>query len=380
MRITIKIMKLEVLQENLAKSLSIVSRVISSRVELPILNNILLTTDKGRLKLSATNLETGINFWIGAKIEEKGTVSIPAKILTEFVSSLPPEKVQLKTKENSLEIICGSYQADFVGLPPGEFPPIPTLKEKPILTVGSLIEAVPQVVFAAAQDEGRPVLTGVLLKLLEKELILVATDGYRLSKKKIIGIKDIKEVKELKKGLIIPNRVLSEVARIVGEKEEKRKIGLNISSESNQIIFSTDEAEVVSRLIEGKFPEFEKVIPEKTRTKVTIEKEILLRAARMASIFARESANIVKFEIRNSKLEISANAAQVGSNVSEIEVKIEGEENKIAFNSRYLLDFLNSVDVEQITFEMASPLSPGVFKLIGDDSFLHIIMPVRVQE
>ena len=122
------------------------------------------------------------------------------------------------------------------------------------------------------------------------------------------------------------------------------------------------------------------MIPEKTRTKVTIEKEILLRAARMASIFARESANIVKFEIRNSKLEISANAAQVGSNVSEIEVKIEGEENKIAFNSRYLLDFLNSVDVEQITFEMASPLSPGVFKLIGDDSFLHIIMPVRVQE
>lgn len=380
LRITIKTMKLEILQENLAKSLSIVSRIISSRAQLPILNNVLLSTDRGRLKISATNLETGINFWIGAKIEKEGIVSIPAKVLTEFVSSLPPEKVQLESKQDGLKITCGSYQAEFVGLPASEFPPIPFLKEKPTLIINHLIEAIPQVVFAAAQDESRPVLAGVFLKIIGQELILAATDGYRLSKKKIVGFKEMEKIKELEKGLIIPNWALSEVARIAGEKEEEKKLGLNISPQSKQIIFAIDEAEIISQLIEGEFPEFEKVIPDKTETKLIIEKEALLRAVRIASIFARESANIIKFEIQNEKLEISANTAQVGSNVSEIEVKTEGKKNRIAFNSRYLLDFLNSVDSEQISFEMSTSLNPGVFKTVGDKTLLHIIMPVRIQE
>lgn len=375
-------MKLSVLQENLAKALSITSRSVSAKAQLPALSNILLATDRGRLKLSATNLETGINYWLGAKIEKEGTISIPAKILTEFVSSLPAEKIELETKENSLSLVCGSYQATFIGLPASEFPLVPTLKDKETASFPSeeLFKAISQVVFAAAQDEGRPVLTGVLLLVKDGELILVATDGYRLSLKKMGKMKGLQEVKEFIKGLIIPSRTLAEVGKIISDQEQGKEIGLAITPSSNQIIFSTNEAEVISRLIEGGFPEFEKIIPEKGTTKMIIDTAEFLKAVRTASIFARESANIVKLKIQNSKLKISANAPQVGENLIDLEVTQEGEDNKIAFNSRYLLDLLNSVDSEQISFEMTTPLNPGVFTPVGDKSYRHIIMPVRVQE
>ena len=375
-------MKLTTLQENLSHALTTVSRSVATQAQLPALNNILLTTDKGRLKLSATNLETGINLWLGAKIEKEGAISIPAKILTEFISSLPAGKVKLEIKENSLKVICGSYQANFVGLSASEFPNIPSLKGKANITfkASDLSQAVSQVAFAAAQDEGRPVLTGVLLIIKDKNLVLVATDGYRLSIKKMMDVKGIGEVEEFKKGLIIPSRTLSEVAKIVSEGDQEKAIGLAITSESNQVIFSTPETEVVSRLIEGEFPDFEKIIPQKGETKVRLETESLTRATRIASIFARESANVVKLNVATDNLLVSANTAQVGSNISEVEAKVTGKKNKIAFNSRYLLDFLNSVGVEEINFELTSPLNPGVFRPVKDKTFLHIIMPVRIQE
>lgn len=375
-------MKLSTLQENLAKGLSTVSRSVASKAQLPVLSNILLTTDKGRLKLSATNLETGINFWIGAKIEKEGTISIPAKILTEFVSSLPAEKVELEVKETTLNLICGSYQASFVGLAASEFPSVPTLKDKETISFssGDLAKAVSQVAFAAAQDEGRPVLTGVLIITKGDSLVLVATDGYRLSVKKLAGVKGFGEVKEFKKGLIIPSRTLTEVAKVTSEQNQEKGVGLSITPSSNQIIFSTNDAEIVSRLIEGSFPEFEKIIPEKGKTKILVETESLMKAVRIASIFARESANIIRFRIKKSGITISANAPQIGDNVINLEAKVEGEENKIAFNSRYLLDLLNSCDSPSISFEMTSSLNPGVFTPSEDKSFFHIIMPVRIQE
>lgn len=375
-------MKLSVLQENLAKSLAIVSRSVSAKAQLPALGNILLSTDKGRLKLSATNLETGINYWLGAKIEEEGAISIPAKILTEFVSSLPAEKIDLEVKENTLNLTCGSYQASFVGLPASEFPSVPTLKDKETFSFPGeeLFKSITQVTFAAAQDEGRPVLTGVLFQISQDSLALVATDGYRLSFKKMGKIKGAGDIKEFDKGLIIPSRTLNEVGKILSDQGQGKNIGLAITPSSNQVIFTTAEAEIVSRLIEGSFPEFEKIIPEKGTTKIVLEREDFIRAVRTAAIFARESANIVKLKVKSQKLKVSANAPQMGENLIELEVKQEGEDNNIAFNSRYLLDFLNSVDTEQISFEMSTPLNPGVFRPVGDSSYLHIIMPVRVQE
>jgi len=375
-------MKVSILQENLIKGLNTASRSVASRAQLPILSHVLLVTDKGRLKISATNLETGVNLWLGAKVEKEGQITIPAKILTELVSSLPAQKVDLEVKENQLFISCGAYQADFVGLPASEFPKVPTLTGKPNFTFEgeSLALASHQVAFAAATDEGRPILTGVLLTLEGSQLLLVATDGYRLSLKKLANTtKGQEEVKEFKKGLIIPARTLVEVARVVNDSEEK-SLKLGITPEANQAIFALPEVEIVSRLIEGSFPDFEKIVPEKGATKIILDKEELTRSVRMASIFARESANIIKFEVRGSKFKVSANTAQVGSNLSEIEAKIEGKENKIAFNSRYLLDFLSVVGSEQVTFEMSGSLNPGVFTPAGDSSFTHIIMPVRVQE
>jgi DNA polymerase-3 subunit beta len=374
-------MKLSVLQENLAKGLTTVGRSVASRAQLPVLSNLLLSTDKGRLKLSATNLETGINYWLGAKVEKEGTLSVPAKILTEFVASLPPEKVNLEVKENNLLVNCGPYQAEFNGLNAAEFPKIPTLKSKAEISFGtaSLLKAINQVAFAAAQDEGRPVLTGVLFLVKGKELILVATDGYRLSLKKLPMTRGVAESKELKKGLIIPSRTLMELARIGGTEAEK-EIGLAITSEANQAIFASPDTEIISRLIEGKYPDFEKIIPEKGKTKVVVETSELTRAVKVAAIFAREAANIVRFQIDPKGIEITANTAQVGRNVARIEAKVNGGKGKIAFNSRYLLDLLAIVESEEINLEIAGSLNPGVFTLKNEPSFLHIIMPVRVQE
>jgi len=386
-------MKVLTLQENLSKGLSLVSRFITPKAQLPVLSNILLATDRGRLKLSATNLETGINYWVGAKVEKEGAISIPARVLTEFVSFLPPEKVQLEVKDNSLGLVCSSYSANFVGLPASEFPVVPTLEEEKTFSFSSeeLLKGISQTIFAASQDEGRPPLTGVLFQIKNEELVLVATDGYRLSFKKMKAGKNLKEVKDFQKGLIIPARVLGELEKIVGGQQGKGEIGLAITSSSNQIIFTTPEAEIVSRLIEGSFPEFEKIIPEKWTTRVILEKEGFLRGVRTASIFARESANIVKFKIHGSSpktagsslaknFKVSANAPQVGDNLVELEAKQEGEENSIAFNSRFILDFLNSTEADEVSFEMTTSLNPGIFRPVGDSSYFHIIMPVRVQE
>lgn len=375
-------MKLSVLQENLAYGLTTASRSVATKAQLPVLANILLATDKGRLKLSATNLETGINLWLGAKIERQGAISVPAKILTEYVSSLPAEKIDLEAKENSLYLSCGNYQASFIGLPAGEFPTVPSLEGKPEISLSTkdLSLAISQVAFAAAQDEGRPVLTGVLIQAKQGNLILVATDGYRLSLKKLDGLEGIQKVVEFQKGLLIPARTLIEVGKIISVGGEEKILGLTITPQANQVIFTTPDCEIVSRLIEGKFPDFEKILPEKGTTRVTVDNKNLTMAVRVAAIFARESANIVRIEVKEGKLKISANAAQVGDNISEIEAKTEGESSKIAFNSRYLLDFLNSIDSELINFQMTTHLNPGVFAPAGDKSYLHIIMPVRVQE
>jgi DNA polymerase-3 subunit beta len=379
-------MKLTVLQENLARALNTSNRSVATRAQLPILSNVLLEADKGRLKVSATNLETGINLWLGANVEKEGKITVPAKILTEFVASLPTDKVEMEVKDNSLFLNCASFQANFVGLPASEFPLVPSLTEEANISFSGKIfsSAVSQVTFAAATDEGRPVLTGVLLAVKEGKLIFVATDGYRLSVREVDSEKSAKKksweaIKEFKEGLIIPARTLAEVSRVVGESETK-KVEVAVTPKASQAIFALSEAEVVSRLIEGSFPDYEQIIPDKRSTKATMEKEDLLRAVKMAAIFARESANIIKFEIKSNKLKVSANTAQVGGNLSEVEAKVEGKGEKIAFNSRYLLDFLNVVDSQQVIFEMGGSLNPGVFKPVGETSFLHIIMPVRVQE
>lgn len=370
-------MKLTVLQENLSRGISCVERFISSKTQLPVLSNIFLKTENGRLKLQATNLETGITLWLGAKIEKEGGTTIPARIFSEFLSSLPKEKVSLQLEENLLKVTCGPFSASFTSIPATEFPPLPSLGEKKpdiVFPSSSFFPAITKVSFAAAHDEGRPVLTGVKFEPKNEKLTLVATDGYRLS------VEEFKEKKvKISSPLIIPARSLLEVLRIVGEKKEE-EIGLSFTEKGNQVIFSLPEAEIVTRLIEGEFPEYRKIIPTSFSTKVVLEKESFLKALKVAAIFARDSANIVRFKVEKDALTISANSPQVGENETKVEAKVEGEEQKIAFNCRFLLEFLANLEGEEITFEMTGPLNPGVFKTPKDPSYLHIIMPVRVQE
>ncbi|MFC1789890.1 DNA polymerase III subunit beta [Patescibacteria group bacterium] len=376
-------MKLEVLQENLNKGLSIALRTIANRPQLPVLTHLLLKTDKGRLKVSSTDLEIGTNLLIGSKIEQEGMISVPGKIFAEFVASLPAEKVSLDYKENSLAVVCGPYKAKFNCLPAAEFPKMPETPPKPFLTLtGDLFsKSISQVVLAAATDETRPVLAGVYLFCQGEDLMLVATDGYRLSLKALKsffkGESETSAASFLKKGLVIPARAFREAIKIA---DGEGKVKVYLVPDASQLVFGFDDVEIVTRLIEGKFPDFEKIIPSESKIQALVDVSQAKRIVKTAAIFARESANIVRFQLSQQGIKISANMAQVGESENFLEAKVEGGEEKIAFNARYLLDFLGIVDQETFVLKVNNATSPGVFSSEGDDSFIHIIMPVRVQD
>jgi DNA polymerase-3 subunit beta len=379
-------MKARLLQENLTRGVGIVSRVVAGKAQLPVLANILLKTEQGKIRLSATNLETGINLWLGAKVEKSGKITVPAKVLGELVSSLPQDTAELLVEEDKLRISCGTVRAVLNGISAEEFPAMPSLKgqEKQIafrLKTEELAQAVKQVAFAAGMDEGRPIFTGVKLEIKGKEMRLAATDGYRLSVMKITGVTGFKGEKEL----VVPARALLEMVKMIGqegeknENEKENQVVVAITDEEKQMILAVEGAEVVTRLIEGEFPDFDKIIPTSSKTKIVLEREELLNAVRSASIFARDSANIVKFKLTGDKLIISANAPQVGENEVSLEGKKTGEDGEIAFNCRYLLEMLGAVEADKIEMEISGALSPGLFRLVGQEEFLHIVMPVRVQ-
>ncbi len=373
-------MKVKVLQENLANSLSTVSRVVGSGTNLPILENILLSAEEKGLIVSATDLETGISVRVPAKVEQKGKLTLPAKKITQFIASLPAENVSLEKKGEKLEVECQNFEATFNGISAEEFPELPSLKNKKKLEnvevfkmdSAVFISAIEKVVFAAAVDESRPVLNGVRISSEENGLQMVATDGYRLS------IETIKMEDKIRlPELLVPGKALKELIRIFPSDKEFK---IALTSRENQVIFEFEDIEIVTRLIEGEFPQFEKIIPEEGKTKVVIDKEPLERAIRATAIFARESANIMKMESDEQKIYISSNAAQVGKNKIEIEVEKEGPEFEIAFNWRFLQDFLNIIESEKVNFEFSGSLKPGIFRSQKDKDFLHVIMPVRIQD
>lgn len=374
-------MKLEVLQEELNQCLSIVSRFIASRPQLPVLANILFSAEKNnRLKLSATNLDIGIQYWIDAKVESGGELTIPAKEFSEFVSYLSPGKVNLETvKKGQLKIKSKQGETSFTGMEAEEFPEIPIIEEKEAaaLPLSNLEKAVNLVGFAAADDDSRPVLAAINWEFSNNGYRMVATDGYRLSLRDVAQKKVDLEKKQNASNFLIPSRSLIEIVRLASGKE-KLKAGL--TKDENQVVFLLPDLQLTSRLIEGEFPEYEKIIPEKKQTKILVDKEEFQQSVRMASVFARESANVVKFKISKGKINISSNAPSVGENKTEVGAKIEGEDLEIAFNYRFLLDFLKvlPVDEQQVEMGFNEALTPGVFKIPSDENWLHIIMPVKV--
>ncbi len=374
-------MKLKLLQEDLNKNLSITSRFVASRPQLPILANILFSAEKNnKLFLTATNLEIGICCGLGAKVETTGKLAIPAKEISEFVSYLSVGKLTLESKKKTqIKIISPSGESLFTGMDPAEFPKIPSINEDEAvsLPMKGMIEAVNQVGFAVAGDDTRPVLGAINWQFTTSGYRMVATDGYRLSLKNVSGVKIKVNAKNGKTTFLIPARSLAEIVRLAAG-QDKIKVGL--TKDGNQVIFLLPDLQLTSRLIEGEFPDYEKIIPSQTKTKVVLEKEEFLQAVKIASVFARESANVVKFSLKDNRMTISANAPSVGENKTEVGAKIDGPKLEIAFNFRFILDFLNAVPVEEgeINLEFTESLTPGLFKIPSDSSWLHLIMPVRV--
>ena len=364
------------MQENLARGLSVVSRAVSSRSTLPVLANVLLKTEDAGLKLTATNLEIGITYWVPGKIDEDGATTVPAKLLTDLVNSLPAgDRVDLEvTAGDTLHVKAGRFQTHIKGIDAEEFPAIQTAGDRPTTRIAQnvLRRALSEVAFAAASDEARPILTGVLAKFEGDQLTLAAADNYRIAVKTVPILDAVPET-----SVVIPARALNELARVLADVDDPVEVVL--AAARNQVLFHLDGVDLVSRLIDGQFPNYQQVMPQTHATRAVLDREELLRAVRPAALIAHESANIVKLQVSSdgeAGITVSANA-EVGDHVGQVEAAVEGDGTTIAFNARYLNDVLSNVTAEQFAIELNGPLSPGVFRPIGDEQYVHVVMPVR---
>jgi DNA polymerase-3 subunit beta len=375
-------MKVSCLQENLARGLSTVAHAVPSRSTLPVLGNILLASDHGRLRLSATNLDLGITCWIGAKIEEDGATTVPARTFVDLVNTLPNDRVDinLAVRTMTLNVRCGAFNNDIKCIDAQEFPPFPPadLDEGVVLNVEDLRQMISQVVLAASDDDARPVLTGVLVEIEGGEMTLAAADGFRLS---------VRTAHLTSPGLgpvraIIPARALTELARILTDGEET--VSMALPANRNQVIFRSKNVELVSQVIDGTFPDFRGIIPTTHTTRSTLANSAFLKACKAADIFAREAAHSARVRItpgsqlEPGKLEVSATAAETGSNESVVDATVEGEPIEIAFNVRFLVEVLSVIDTPNVALETNSPSSPGVIRPVGRDDFIHVVMPMHL--
>jgi DNA polymerase-3 subunit beta len=376
-------MKLSCLQENLNRGLNIVGKAVATRTTLPITGNVLLATEQSRLKLAATNLEMAITCWIGAKVEEEGAITVPARLLTEFVSSLPSDKIDisLSPQTKTLELKCARFEARISGVDAKDFPPIPKV-EGGIATkaeIESLQQGIDHVVFAAATEESRPVLTGVDAQFNGDLLTLAAADGFRLAVFKLHLATPVDQPMEV----IIPARTLAELSRLMADQEEAVEITVNPNK--SQALFRLKNIELVSQLVQGTFPNYAQLIPQSFNTRMIVSVAEFLRAAKTASIFARDGSGIVRLVISPGgktapgKVIVSARSEEVGDDVGEIDATVEGEEAKIAFNGKYLNEVLTVLREPQVALETTNPSSPGVIRPVGVDNYIHVIMPMFVQ-
>ena len=376
-------MKLSCTQENLNKGLNIVGRAVATRTTLPITNNVLLATDDGRLKLVATNLEMAITCWLGTKIEEEGTITVPARLLTEFVSSLPNDNidVQLSPQTKTLGLKCARFEARISGVDAKDFPPIPSVDDgvKTTVEVEALRQGINQVVFAAATEESRPVLTGVSARFEKDSLVLAAADGFRLAVYELPITTTVSQKTEV----IIPAHTLAELNRLIADQEEPVDITLNPNK--SQVLFRLQNINLVSQLIQGTFPNYSQLIPQSYTTRVIVNVSDFLQATRTASIFARDGSGIVRLmvtpggEASPGKLSVSARSEEIGDDVGEIDATVEGDESKIAFNGKYLTDVLSVLHESQVALEITNASSPGLIRPVGTDNYTHVIMPMFIQ-
>jgi len=372
------------LQENLQRALAQVSRAVATKTALPVLSNVLLSTDDGRLRIAATNLEIGITTWIGAAIEADGQITVDARLLAEFVNTLPNDTVNLVVDRErlSLQVQCGRDKAAINGLHPEDFPVIPRVDgEAYVATVNpqTLREMIAQVEFAAATDESRPVLAGVLVRFEDQALTLAAADGFRLAVRR----GQLEEAVSERLDVIVPARALRELSRILGDHADP--VQMAITPNRNQLLVRVDETEFLSRLIDGTFPDFRQIIPREFNTNLDVGRDAFLNAVRRAGYFARDNNDVVLIQIHAGEeefmpgtIEVSATAAERGSSQSFVDATINGPEAQIAFNSRYLADVLGILRQGQVQLAMNGSNQAGVVRLAGSDDYTHVIMPMVI--
>jgi DNA polymerase III subunit beta len=380
-------MKVTVLQENLAHGLGIVSRAVQTRSTLPVLGNVLVATDEGRLRLSATNLDLGITCWIGAKIQEEGSTTVPSRTFTDLVNTLSDKQVEmaLTIRTQTLNVRCGPSNTDLKCIDAQEFPPMPVADTTQgiQLNVSDIKEMIRQVVFSASTDEARPILTGVLVKVQDHHIVMASADGFRLSVRK----SKLSSPASRPVSAVIPARALSELARILGDGEQS--LVMVMPQGRGQVIFRTRDVELVSQLIEGTFPDYEAIIPHRCDTRTVLSTTNFLKSCKQAEIFAREGSHIARLEIKTGgdlqpgTVEISGQSDQTGSNENVIDATIEGRPLVIAFNVRFLREVLDVVTTPNVALETTTETSPGIVRPVGGpdsgaDDFLHVIMPMHL--
>ena len=374
-------MKFSCNQDTFSKYLNILSRVVSSKPGLPILNNIFLQTEKGKLIMKATDLELSITTWIGADVEDEGKITLPAKQLSEFVNSIPEEIVSVEVEKQNFNISTSNNLASFNTMPSDDFPSIPDVgsKEDPFIQINSadLVMAINRVAFAAATDDIKPVLTGVKVEIEEDGVSFVATDGLRLSKQVIKTAKG-----KQSKSFLVPVRAFTELSHIINEMGgDEELISIYLIEDKNQVMFRVGDIDLISRLIDGEFPEYKQIIPTGYKTKSEINREDFLNSLKVVNIIARSvlgNKMILDIDSKGDKISLSATQADLGKNESHFPCKVEGEDLKIAFSSKLLTDILNHVDSDELVFECSEAVRPGVFKIKGDEEVVHLVMPMML--
>ncbi len=377
-------MQVSCLQQNLRRGLAIVGRAVATRSNLPVLQNVKIATEDGMLVLTATNLDIAITTRIGAQVEEEGEITIPARLLTDFVNSLPDERIDIETSVEPLSIglKCQRFEANINGTDAKEFPPIPTVDEGATIKVDPQVlrETIAYVAFAAATEDSRPVLTGIKVEVNGEDFTFAAADGFRLAVYDGRLTEPLPEPTEF----IIPAKTMQEVGRLIGG--DDTEVEFTVTSAGTHALFNIGTVEIVSQLMPGSFPNFRSLIPSEHRNRVVVQQSDFMRAVRSASIFARDGSGIVRVQImgdeQGSGISISSRAEELGDNQGEIDGEVEGEvddQSRIAFNNKYLSEVLDVLGDGEIAFEITSASSPGVVRSVSKERYTHVVMPMFVQ-
>jgi len=360
-------------RKDLHEGVQAAARAVSARTSLPILGHLLMNAEEGKLRIAATDLEIGMECVVEARVQEQGVLTVPARMLTEVLATLPDADVSISCDEsNVVSLNCGTSDFTILGLPPEEFPMLPEVKEEVSFSIESevLREGIRKTSFAISQDESRAILTGVLLEVNANSLKMVATDTYRLC---VLDCSLIESEGSI--NAIVPGRAMNELSRILPEGEGT----VHVTLSGSQIMFKVGDSVLISRLIDGQFPNYEKVIPGDYNKKLTIPTELFLQSVRRASIVARENSNRAILRTDNGTLVVTAESGKLGKAREEVEVVREGDDMRMAFNARYLMDVLGVIDTEAVEMELTGEVSPAVVRPQGQENYIYVLMPMQIE-